>query len=461
MADRRTSWTNAYETTLSTGMDSSTLTMLVQDAAALAVPCYLVIEPEDPGNREYVYVASKDTNTLTLGERYLAGSGAVSGLSHDSNSTVRSVALAQGFTDLHDRIDALDSTVSTLPHSALTGLTVGDDHPQYLLKTDAATDYAPLAHTHLTVDITDLDWDSLPDKPSTFPPSSHTHPWSQVTDRPASFPSDWSTTANKPSTFPPSSHTHTVSQISNWPSSFPPSAHTHGAGDITSGTLNANRIPNLAASKITSGTFALARIPNIDDGRLPATMSSKTFSGDIIMGSNRLRGLGTHSSEPVITSSASLVRGFGFMSNGNPYLVSESRVAVLSSADGLQLVQPVSTGADRPSWRVGGDGPGYGVWRYTSSARYKTDIADVPVEEATSIIDALRIRSFYTTHEADAGLRIVGAIAEEVYEVEPSLVQLDAEGRPDSLSWSAMIPHLVLTVQDLRSRLNQLEAAGS
>ena len=33
-------------------------------------------------------------------------------------------------------------------------------------------------------------------------------------------------------------------------------SHTHAAGDITSGTLNASRIPSLAASKITAGTLA-------------------------------------------------------------------------------------------------------------------------------------------------------------------------------------------------------------
>jgi len=39
------------------------------------------------------------------------------------------------------------------------------------------------------------------------------------------------------------------------------STHYHSAGDITSGELNAARIPNLAAGKITSGTFDIARIP--------------------------------------------------------------------------------------------------------------------------------------------------------------------------------------------------------
>ncbi len=39
--------------------------------------------------------------------------------------------------------------------------------------------------------------------------------------------------------------------------------HTHAAADVTSGTLDAARIPNLAASKITSGVLSAARIPDI------------------------------------------------------------------------------------------------------------------------------------------------------------------------------------------------------
>lgn len=38
-----------------------------------------------------------------------------------------------------------------------------------------------------------------------------------------------------------------------------PATHSHAAGDITSGTLAADRIPSLATSKITSGSFSVAR----------------------------------------------------------------------------------------------------------------------------------------------------------------------------------------------------------
>lgn len=42
-----------------------------------------------------------------------------------------------------------------------------------------------------------------------------------------------------------------VSSLPDYPTEFPPSGHTHAAGDVTSGTFAAARIPNLAISKVT------------------------------------------------------------------------------------------------------------------------------------------------------------------------------------------------------------------
>ena len=73
--------------------------------------------------------------------------------------------------------------------------------------------------------------------------------------------------------------------------------HNHAAGDVTSGTFAAARIPNLAASKITSGTFAAtdvkamngtdyttARVRNIQASTTDLTAGSSALAnGDIYL----------------------------------------------------------------------------------------------------------------------------------------------------------------------------------
>ena len=73
--------------------------------------------------------------------------------------------------------------------------------------------------------------------------------------------------------------------------------HSHAAGDVTSGTFAAARIPSLAASKITAGTFAAtdvkamngtdyttARVRNIQASTTDLTAGSSSLSnGDIYL----------------------------------------------------------------------------------------------------------------------------------------------------------------------------------
>ena len=69
----------------------------------------------------------------------------------------------------------------------------------------------------------------------------------------SSIPVSWEAIRDKPSTFPPSDHTHTRDRVIDlwtapfWtmipdkPNTFPPSAHNHSASEITSGTLSTAR----------------------------------------------------------------------------------------------------------------------------------------------------------------------------------------------------------------------------
>ena len=66
--------------------------------------------------------------------------------------------------------------------------------------------------------------------------------------------------------------TVSVSDADVWRTALSAAAasHSHAAGDVTSGTFDAARIPSLAASKINSGTFDAARIPDLNTSKLTA-----------------------------------------------------------------------------------------------------------------------------------------------------------------------------------------------
>lgn len=84
-------------------------------------------------------------------------------------------------------------------------------------------------------------WDNVTDKPSTFPPSAHTHPWSDLSSFVGSSLAQLAT--------------RNYSDLQGIPATFAPSAHVHAAGDITSGTFADARI---AASNVTQHQAALA-----------------------------------------------------------------------------------------------------------------------------------------------------------------------------------------------------------
>jgi hypothetical protein len=111
------------------------------------------------------------------------------------------------------------------------------------------------AWTNLTQSV---DWASLSNKPSTFPPDAHSHDWASVTGKPTTFtPSshthDWSQIVNEPTTFPPSTHSHSWSSITSKPTTFPPSSHTHSYLDASDTIAWANGSKKPASNSVSDG----------------------------------------------------------------------------------------------------------------------------------------------------------------------------------------------------------------
>lgn len=88
-------------------------------------------------------------------------------------------------------------------------------------------------------------------KPATYPASTHTHPWAQITGQPATatrWPS-FAEVTGRPTTYPATAHTHPWSEVTGqpvtatrWPSfaevtgkpsSYTPSTHNHALTDVT------------------------------------------------------------------------------------------------------------------------------------------------------------------------------------------------------------------------------------
>lgn len=96
-----------------------------------------------------------------------------------------------------------------------------------------------------------IDWISIGNKPSTFPPNSHTHGWTAITD--------------KPSTFPPSAHTHGWTAITDKPAVFPPSAHTHNDLYYTESESDAKYLAIGSLPFVTPEMFGAAGDNSTDD----------------------------------------------------------------------------------------------------------------------------------------------------------------------------------------------------
>jgi hypothetical protein len=129
MTAQETNLLNAFETTLTGTIGASDLTITVNsvvDSASntLTAPCYLVLNPDSATNREVVLVSSINVGTKTLtisaiGNRYLTGSAANSGLSHASGSVVRMSPLQQHIEDINDRVDTVINEAGTALNTTL------------------------------------------------------------------------------------------------------------------------------------------------------------------------------------------------------------------------------------------------------------------------------------------------------------------------------------------------------
>ena len=164
MTAQETKLLNAFETTLTgtIGASDTTLTVnSVTDSASntLTASCYLVINPDSATNREVILVTGVNSGTKTLdvgsvGNRYLTGSAASSGLSHASGSVVRMSPVQQHIEDLNDRVDTVINEAGTALN---TTLFLDEDNMASNSATKGVTQQSVKAYVDTQLGASDLD----------------------------------------------------------------------------------------------------------------------------------------------------------------------------------------------------------------------------------------------------------------------------------------------------------------
>lgn len=130
--------------------------------------------------------------------------------------------------------------------------------------------WIPLATESESGGPANVKWSSISGKPSTFPPSSHRHPWSAIDDVPLNVTKPpWGWIREKPTTFPPSPHTHCGDDITSqvpkatlaWGSRGPRESAAQGPGPWYTVWVNGN-------GKFMRNTSSLRYKQNVRDANL-------------------------------------------------------------------------------------------------------------------------------------------------------------------------------------------------
>jgi hypothetical protein len=138
MSSRTYTW-NGFETTLTAQLSAGATSAQLVTTAGLAAPCYLLIEADVPGNREWVRVNTivDGTNISNIVRNQ---SGSVGDITHPASSVVRGVFTKQQLDAIFTDIEAVEASAATNTSTITDHTTDADQHPEYV-QADGTRDF--------------------------------------------------------------------------------------------------------------------------------------------------------------------------------------------------------------------------------------------------------------------------------------------------------------------------------
>lgn len=138
MSSRTHNW-NGYQTTLTTQLNAGASSAQLGTTEGLAAPCYLLIEADVPGSREWVRVNTIVDGT-NIGNIVRNQAGSVGDITHPATSVVRGVFTKQQLDGIYTDIESVETTSNTNASTLTDHTTLVDQHPEYILQ-DGSKDF--------------------------------------------------------------------------------------------------------------------------------------------------------------------------------------------------------------------------------------------------------------------------------------------------------------------------------
>lgn len=164
MADIESQIVNFYESTLASLLASGATSTTVTSApttngtsvinATAGSPIYLVLDPDNSGNREVVSVTSSSGTTLSTITRDLENRYGGTPPDHQIGTTIRLAVLAEHFEDMNDRLDthaALSTHLTLIDEDDMTSNTATQPPSQQSVKAYVDTQVATKAGIGLII----------------------------------------------------------------------------------------------------------------------------------------------------------------------------------------------------------------------------------------------------------------------------------------------------------------------